>query len=70
VQVSHRSTSATSALNLYAKATDDWCINPGSQVKNLSLRVEALTGAQLQKLLKNLPDGLTYALELDKEEGQ
>jgi len=68
-RVSRRTTPATSALNLYAKATDEWGINPGSQVKNLNLSVESLTGAQLQKLLKNLPDGLTYALELDKEEG-
>ncbi|MFH7242134.1 MAG: DUF499 domain-containing protein [Spirulina sp.] len=68
-QVSRRFTPATSALNLYAKATDEWGINPGSQVKNLTLSVESLTGAQLQKLLKNLPDGLTYGLELDKEEG-
>ena len=68
-QVSRRSTPATSALNLYAKATDEWGINPGSQVTNVTISVDALTGAQLQKLLKNLPDGLTYALELDKEEG-
>jgi hypothetical protein len=31
------------------------------------LRIAAATGAQLGKLLKSLPDGMTYELELDKE---
>jgi hypothetical protein len=29
-----------------------------------------MTGAQLQALIKHLPDGVTYALALDKEEGK
>ncbi len=28
---------------------------------------DKMTGAQLAKLLKDLPDGVTYGLELDKE---
>ncbi|KKJ00054.1 DUF499 domain-containing protein [Prochlorothrix hollandica] len=66
--VARRTSPATSALNLYAKVSDEWGIGPATPVQNLSLKVGALTGAQLQKLLKSLPDGLTYELDLEKEE--
>ena len=67
-RVARRTAPATSALNLYAKVSDEWGIGPATPVQNLSLKVGALTGAQLQKLLKSLPDGLTYELDLEKEE--
>ena len=67
-RVARRTAPATSALNLYAKVSDEWGIGPATPVQNLSLKVGALTGAQLQKLLTSLPDGLTYELDLEKEE--
>jgi len=61
------STPATSALNLMGKV-ELWGIGPGTQLRGLNLKVEKLTGAQLQDLLKKLPDGMTYELGLNKEE--
>jgi len=58
---------ATSSLNLMGK-TESWGINSGSTLRNVIFKVDKLTGAQLQKLLQNLPDGLAYELNLDKEE--
>ena len=36
-------------------------------VKTLNLTLDKLTGAQLQQLLKSLPDGVTYGLEAEKD---
>ena len=58
---------ATSALNLLGKA-ETWGINAGTQLQSLRLKVDKLTGAQLQELLKKLPDGMTYELDLEKED--
>ncbi len=58
---------ATSSLNLLGKV-ESWGISTGTQVQDLSLKVGKLTGAQLTKLLRNLPDGVTYQLSLNKEE--
>jgi len=58
---------ANSALNLLGQL-ELWGVNPGSQLHDLSLKVDQLTGAQLQKLLKDLPDGLKYELNVEKEE--
>lgn len=60
-------TPPTSALSLLGKL-ESWGVNAGTPLHNLNLNVGNLTGAQLEKLLKNLPDGLTYGLEVDKEE--
>ena len=60
------STPATSALNLLGKS-EAWGINAGTQLQSLRLKVEKLTGAQLQDLLKKLPDGMTYEMNLEKE---
>jgi hypothetical protein len=60
-------TPPTSALSLLGKL-ESWGVNAGTSLHNLNLNVGNLTGAQLEKLLKNLPDGLTYGLEVDKEE--
>jgi hypothetical protein len=57
---------ATSALNLLGKA-ESWGVGPATSVKNVNLKVAQVTGAQLQKLLKSLPDGISYELDLDKE---
>lgn len=58
----------TSALNLLGKL-ESWGIGTGTQVKAVTLRVDQLTGAQLNDLLRRLPDGMTYALDLEKEQG-
>jgi hypothetical protein len=59
---------STSALNLMGKL-ETWNIGPATSVHNVRVTLNAATGAQLQKLLKSLPDGLTYALDLEKEDG-
>jgi hypothetical protein len=48
---------------------ETWSIGPATSVHNVRVTVSAATGAQLQKLLKSLPDGLTYALDLEREGG-
>jgi len=60
------SSPSTSALSLYGKL-EGWGINSGTKVHNLQLSVGDMTGAQLQELLKKLPDGVTYSLDLEKE---
>jgi hypothetical protein len=65
-----RQADATSALNLYAKVSEEWGIGPANEVQNLCLKVGALTGAQLQKLLRSLPDGLKYEIDLEQEESE
>jgi hypothetical protein len=57
----------TSALNLLGKV-EGWGIGPGASLQDLSIKVGSLSGAQLQKLLRALPDGMTYELERKKEE--
>lgn len=59
---------ATSALNLISE-TERWGIGSFTQVTSVQLRVENVTGQRLVELLKKLPDGLKYALEVEKEEG-
>jgi hypothetical protein len=58
----------TSPLNLIGKV-EGWGIGPATNVRAVSLKVAGATGAQLQKILRSLPDGLTYELNLEKEEG-
>ncbi|MQI37245.1 hypothetical protein EI025_25810, partial [Escherichia coli] len=65
--VAHYSAQNTSTLSLLGKL-EQWGINKGSQVKDVKLSTSQLTGAQLEHLLKNLPDGVTYSLDLDKEQ--
>ncbi len=57
---------ATSALNLLGKV-ESWSISTGTQVQDMSLKVSSLTGAQLNSLLRSLPDGIKYELRLNKE---
>ena len=60
------SASHTSSLNLLGQV-ESWGIGPATSVVNVKIKVQKMTGAQLQQLLKNLPDGVTYGLDLDKE---
>lgn len=60
------SASHTSSLNLLGQV-ESWGIGPATSVANVKIKVQKMTGAQLQQLLKNLPDGVTYGLDLDKE---
>ena len=66
--VSKKSCSAppTSGLNLLGQV-ESWGIGPATSVNNVALKVGKMTGAQLQALIKHLPDGVTYALDLEKE---
>lgn len=57
----------TSSLSLLGKI-ESWGITPGAKVSNVKISIENLTGAQLQDLIKKLPTGVTYGLDLDKEE--
>lgn len=58
----------TSGLNLYAKL-EGWGIGPATSVNEVTIKVSAeITGAQLSKLLKNLPDGMTFEINLEKDE--
>ena len=54
-------------LNLLGKV-ELWGIGTGTQLRSLSLRVGQLTGAQLQELIKRLPDGMHYELGVEKED--
>ncbi len=65
--VAHHSAEYTSTLSLLGKL-EQWGINKGSKVSDVRLSTSQLTGAQLEQLLKNLPDGATYSLDLDKEQ--
>ena len=60
-------TAPTSGLNLLGQL-ESWRIGPATPVTNVSLKVDKMTGAQLQQLIKHLPDGVTYGLNLEKEE--
>ena len=61
------SSPATSALNLLGKV-ESWGIGLGTQLQAMRLKVDNLTGAQLQDLLRKLPDGMTYELDVEKED--
>lgn len=58
----------TSPLNLIGKL-EGWGIGPATQVAEVSIKVSSATGAQLKELLKKLPDGMTFELNLEKEDG-
>lgn len=62
------SASPTSGLNLMGQI-ESWGIGPATTVSNVNLKSVKMTGSQLQQLLKLLPDGVTYGLDLEKEGG-
>jgi hypothetical protein len=57
----------TSPLNLIGKL-EGWGIGPATKVADVSIKVSAATGAQLKELLKKLPDGMTFELNLEKDD--
>jgi hypothetical protein len=57
---------ATSPLNLIGKV-ESWGIGPATKIRGVNLKFVGASGAQLQKLLRALPDGLAYELTVDKE---
>lgn len=61
------SSEPTSGLSLLGKL-EGWRVNAGTPVRNVSIRVEKMTGSQLAALVKALPDGLLYGLEADRED--
>lgn len=63
------STAPTSGLNLLGQV-ESWSIGPATSVSNVALKIGKMTGAQLQALIKHLPDGVTYALDLEKEDNK
>jgi hypothetical protein len=65
--VAKKSTQPTSGLNLLGQV-ESWGIGPATSVNNVALKIGKMSGAQLQALIKHLPDGVTYALDLEKEE--
>jgi hypothetical protein len=67
VQSQGFSVEPTSALNLLA-SVEKWGVGPATRCNAVTLNITSTNGAQLQKLLKGLPDGLTYGLALQKEE--
>lgn len=58
---------ATSPLNLIGKI-ESWGIGPATPVAEVSIKVSEATGAQLKELLKKLPDGMRFELNLEKED--
>lgn len=58
---------ANSPLNLLG-TVEQWGITGQTKMRTLRLSTEGLTGAQLQALLRKLPEG-KYVLEVQKEEG-
>lgn len=57
---------AKTAVNLLGEV-EKWGIGPATNLSNININISAMTGAQLDKLLKGLPDGINYGLNLDKE---
>lgn len=58
---------STSPLNLIGKI-EGWGIGPATRVADVSIKVSTATGAQLKELLKKLPEGMTFELNLEKED--
>ena len=59
---------ATSPLNLLGKM-ESWGVGAGTQIREVSLQTPTLTGAQLEALIRALPDGIEYALRLKRAIG-
>ena len=46
---------------------EKWGIGAGTNVTNVNINIAQMSGAQLTDLLKKLPDGMTFSLNLEKE---
>lgn len=55
-----------SPINLLGEV-EKWGISAATSVSNVNINVTQMTGAQLNELLKKLPDCVTYSLNLEKE---
>ena len=66
--ITRLSSEATSGLNLLSRVVDVWDIKPSTTIRNASVRVDQLSGAQLKQLIRGLPDGPSYGLEADRED--
>jgi hypothetical protein len=55
-----------SPVNLLGEV-EKWGISATTSVTNININISQMTGAQLTELLKKLPDGVTYSLNLEKE---
>jgi hypothetical protein len=55
-------------LNLLSRVVDVWGIKPSTTLRNASVRIDKLSGAQLKQLIRELPDGPSYGLEADRED--
>ena len=53
-------------MNLLGEV-EKWGVGAATNVANVNINVSQMTGAQLTDLLKKLPDGVTYSLNLEKE---
>lgn len=54
-----------SPVNLLGEV-EKWGISAATTVTNININVPQMTGAQLTEMLKKLPDGVTYSLNLEK----
>jgi hypothetical protein len=58
----------TSGLNLLSRI-ESWGLTQNTpSVLNVTLKVAQTSGKNLDRLIRALPDGMKYELELDKEE--
>ncbi|MFN8859830.1 MAG: DUF499 domain-containing protein [Gemmatimonadaceae bacterium] len=58
---------ATSPLNLIGKI-EGWGIGPATKLADVSIKISVATGAQLKELLKKLPEGMSFELNLERED--
>ena len=58
---------ATSTLNQLHQVRDTWAIPPKAVLSQVQITITATSSEQLQKILKDLPDGLTVSLSLQKD---
>jgi hypothetical protein len=59
----------TSSLNLRGQL-ETWRVGKATRVRNVRVTIGDATGAQVDDLLKKLPDGMVFGLELDAEEDE
>lgn len=45
-----------------------WAIKPATRITEIAITISAASGAQLRDILRKLPDGLTFALSLQKDD--
>jgi hypothetical protein len=59
-------TTPKTPVNLLGEV-EKWGISAATSITNININISQMTGAQLADLLKKLPDGVTYSLNLEKE---